>query len=76
MKKLKGAPEASFEAAPPSAGEGDDKTRASPTRSSSRVLAGLAGASSIPMAQATPEASVPDATAAVIGTQKVLTLVL
>ena len=53
-KKLKGATEASSKAAPPSAGEGGDKTRASPSRSSSRGMAGLAGASSTPWPKRLP----------------------
>ena len=72
-KRLNGAPEALSGAAIPPAGEGGGKARASPARSSSRGQAGRAGASSAPMAQATPEVSLPDATAAVIGAQKVPT---
>ena len=70
-KKLKGAPEVPSGAAPLTAKEGGCKARASPVRSSSRGLVELAGASSAPMAQATPEVSLPDATATAVGAQQV-----
>ena len=72
-KKLKGAPKVPSGAAPLPTKEGGCKAQASPARSSSRGLVELAGASSAPVAQATPEVSLPDATAAVIGVQKVAT---
>src|SRR4051812_41867222 len=46
-------------AAPPPAGDGDRDARASPARSPSQGLAELAGASSAPMAQVTPEVPLP-----------------
>ena len=59
-------------AAPLPAKEGDGDARASPARSSSRGLVELAGASSAPMAQATPEVSLPHVVATAVGAQQVL----
>ena len=57
-------------AAPLPAKEADRDARAYPARSSSRGLAEPAGASSAPMAQATPEVPFPTAATTAVGAQQ------